>query len=489
MATTIIEQLAGFTVDARYSRLPGEVIDECKRLLLDSLGCALAATEEPKGRIGVEYGRVLGGSSHEATIIGTDYRSSIFGAAFANGELINTLDFDAVLPPGHVTPYVLPGALAVGEQVRASGRDLIVAVALSHEMSFRFGQAMSGMRDVQDGRVLLPEVLGYSNTIFGATSAIAKLKGFDAGTLSDALGIAASISPVNSFRSWTMHAPSSTIKYLMAGALTQSAITATYMGELGHRGDLRQLDDPQFGYPRFIGTAKWAPENLTDGLGSEWRFPVAVSYKPYPHCRILHALVDAVTDIVASNDIAPDEIESITTWGAGWVEQPLWTNRDIDHVHDAQYSMAHGISVAAHRVPPGRAWQDPEIVFSPSVLGLMDRITNDVHPDYARLLATDPASRPSRVEIVARGETFTQDRGFPKGSRSTDPATWMTTDELCAKFRTNAGEVMSADAIERTVDAILALENAEDIGSIMAGLTPSRTELATSGTPANAAGA
>jgi len=67
---------------------------------------------------------------------------SIFGAAFANGELINALDFDAILPPGHVSPYVIPGALAIAESTGAPGTDLITALALSHEMSYRIGKAM-----------------------------------------------------------------------------------------------------------------------------------------------------------------------------------------------------------------------------------------------------------------------------------------------------------------------------------------------------------
>lgn len=104
MARTIVEQLADFAVDAAFERLPREVVEECKRQLIDSAGCALAATDSPKGRAGIEYGRRIGGSNGTATIIGSADRANPNGAAFANGELINTLDYDAVLPPGHVTP-------------------------------------------------------------------------------------------------------------------------------------------------------------------------------------------------------------------------------------------------------------------------------------------------------------------------------------------------------------------------------------------------
>src|SRR5205823_378833 len=127
----------------------------------------------------------------------------------------------------------------------------------------------------------------------------------------NALGIAAAITPVNAHRAWLNHAPASTIKYLLAGAVTNAALTAADMGDLGHRGDLQMLDDREFGYPRFIGTARWEPTKLTSGLGSEWRFPAYQMYKPYPHCRVMHAPLDLLIDLISKNDITVVEIESI----------------------------------------------------------------------------------------------------------------------------------------------------------------------------------
>ena len=470
MPSTLVEQLAEFTVRCDFASLPVEVIEESKRILLDSFGCALAAAGQPKGRIGIEYGRLIGGPGN-ARIIGTEDRLSVFGASFANGELINALDFDAFLPPGHVTPYVLPGALAIGESMQASGRDLIAALAVSHEMSYRIGKAMDYLRDIKDGKVSPPSVYGYSSTIFGATAAIAKMKGLPADVQAHALGIAGSISPVNSNRAWSMHSPSSTIKYLMAGALTQAALTAAYMAELGHRGDLQILDDREFGYPRFIGTSRWEPDQIKHGLGTVWRFTAEQGYKPYPHCRILHALLDGLTEVVADNDLKPDEIEALNAWGEGWVELPTWLNRSIEHVHDAQFSIAHGLAVGAHGVTPGKAWQDPELVFSPSVLDLMGKVTYQAHPGYDQAVSAHPASRPSRVEVSARGTTFVAERTYPKGSPSPEPTSTMTTDELVAKFRMNAEGVIPAGKADSVVDAVLNLETVSDISVIMKQLS------------------
>ena len=469
MTQTIVEQLAEFSRASDFAALPAAVVDECKRIILDSIGCALAATHEPKGRIGIDYGRLTGGSG-KATIIGTGDRVSMFGAAFANGELINALDMDAVLPPGHVAPYVVPGALAAGETVGASGKDLISAVAVAHEMSYRLGKAMDYLRDTKDGKVSPPPVYGYSSTVFGATAAIARLKGCSEDITANALGIAGSIAPVNSQVAWFQHVPSSTIKYLLAGALTQAAMTAAHMAELGHRGDIQILDDREFGFPRFIGTRRWEPAGITADLGEVWRFPGESAFKPYPHCRILHALLDCLIQIVEEHDIQPAEIDGIKVWVEGFVEQPVWLNRKIEHVHDAQFSIAHGIALGAHRVVPGKAWQDPELVFGHSVMELMDKVTHEIHPDYVQLLTGHAASRPAKIEVAARGKTFVGEKRYPKGSPSPDPASTMTTDELVAKFRHNARGVIPARNVDSVIASLLDLEHVVDIGSVMSRL-------------------
>ena len=212
----------------------------------------------------------------------------------------------------------------------SSGKDLIAAVAVSHEMSCRFGAAMSLTRDYKDGKVDTPPVVGYTSTVFGATASAAKLKGLSASMIANALGIAAAISPVNAHRAWLMHAPATTIKYVLAGALTNAALTAAEMGELGHRGDLQTLDDSEFGYPRFIGTTRWEPNTLTSGLGTEWRFPKYQMYKPYPHCRVMGAPLDRLIDLISKNDIKVNEIDSIKAFGEGWAYVlPSFVSRDI----------------------------------------------------------------------------------------------------------------------------------------------------------------
>jgi 2-methylcitrate dehydratase PrpD len=285
--------------------------------------------------------------------------------------------------------------------------------------------------------------------------------------MANGLGIAGSISPVQAHGAWFRHAPVSTIKYLLAGALAQSALTAAHMAELGHRGDRQILDDREFGYPRFIGTTRWEPERVTAGLGEEWLFPAEQSYKPYPHCRVMHALLDALTEVVEENDIRPAEIDGMKAWVEAFTYQPIWLNRTIEHVQDAQFSMAHGLAVGAHRVTPSKAWQDADLIFSKSVLDLMDKVEFEPHPGYAEAIAAHPAARPTRIEVAARGRVFVGERSFPKGSPSPDPDTTMTTDELITKFHVNAEGVLPASKIQSVIDSVLNLETVADVRSLM----------------------
>lgn len=479
MGETLIEQLADFSSGVNIDELPEVVVEDCKRVLLDSIGCAIVGVEVPKGSIGVGVGRTMAGFDGEATMMGTAFRSSPYGAAFANAETINALDFDSVLPPGHVAPYVLPGMLGVAEAGGTPGRRVLEAIAVANEMSYRFGKSMDYHRTPKDGEMHLPSVLGFTSTVFGATAAISMVEGHDNGKTADALGIAGAISPVNSYRAWLQNLPNSSIKYTMPGPVTQAALTAAMSAGLGHTGDRRILDDTDFGYRRFIGTDRWEPDNLVNDLGKVWGFPSGHSYKPYPHCRVAHGPLDALIGLVEKQDIVPEEIEAIRCWGEAWIERPLWLNTDIHRPHEAQFSILHGLAVGAHRITPGPAWQQPETLRQPSVLDLMNKVTFHPHPDYIQTLSKDPHSRPTRVEVDARGTTYVAESQFPKGSPLHGTADYMRTDELIAKFRTNAEGRLSADAVDSVIDGVMHLEDLDSVRPLMraTSVTSSREQV------------
>src|ERR1700719_4269256 len=135
-ATTI---LAEFAASLTYEAIPERVRDYCKDLLLDALACAVA------GHAGEETHQLAALSaalaqSRESTVIGGD-RLSLAGATMLNGYLITAVTMcDAHRPTmTHITPEVVPPALAIGERDALCGRELLVALAAGFEVTTRIG--------------------------------------------------------------------------------------------------------------------------------------------------------------------------------------------------------------------------------------------------------------------------------------------------------------------------------------------------------------
>jgi 2-methylcitrate dehydratase PrpD len=129
----ITNTLVQTSTSLRFEDLPQEDVHKTKLVLLDSIGCALASHVVDRGRFAIALTKELGGNA-QATLIG-GHRTSYNLAAFANGELINALEYDPVGPlSAHVCPYVIPPCLAIAEKVSTSGKDFILSLSLALEI-------------------------------------------------------------------------------------------------------------------------------------------------------------------------------------------------------------------------------------------------------------------------------------------------------------------------------------------------------------------
>lgn len=463
---TLVEQLVDFASAAEFDSLPDDVVHESKRALLDSIGCALGGLSLDKGKIAVQVARGLGGPA-EARILGTGQKVSVNASAFANGELITALDFDVChIPPGHVSPYVIPSILAMAERHRVSGRRLVAALAVAHEVSVRFGPAMAYYRDIKPGeQISFPSIMGYSSSVFGGTLGAGMLMGLDPKRLAHALGMAGRIAPAQSMTQWARSLPATDEKYLMAGWASQAQVMAALLAQGGYRGDVGVLDG-EFGFARYMGSSKWNPESITAGLGSQWLTPAVTIYKPYPHCRITHTALDCLNSLMEKHGLAPEEMREVRVYcDPHAANLDLWKTTEVISPMEAQMTVPWAISMAAHNVPSGPEWQDYATLANQQYRGFMQKVRTLPHPGFEAALAENPHSRIGKVEIDARNTTFAEERRFRKGSPAT-PETRMSDAEIVAKFKHNAGRILTAEAMDRLADGILRLEDADDIETL-----------------------
>lgn len=463
----ITEDLVKFARETSFEDLPSEVIRETKRVLLDSIGCAIGGLSIDKGRMAVQAANLLGGSGR-ASIIGTGQKVSYFQAAFANGELIQALDYDAIIFPAiHVTPFVIAAPLALSEGLKASGRELIRAVAIALEMSARFGKAFPKKAHIVDGKVIPPPVRGYSWTIFGGTAAVGLLLGFDAGRMANALGIAGVVAPVSARQKFMTTVPIHTAKHLMAGWVCAAEVMSGLLAEVGYVGDTTVFEG-DYGFWRFSGYPYWEPSAVIEGLGEHWQFVGGTNYKVYPCCGVFRTALDCFIHLIDENNIRPEEIEEVRvyveleTFGV----QPVWQNTAISSPVDAQFSVAYNFAVAAHRLKYGE-WQAPETMGDPAILHFMKKVIVNPHPDFPKDAAA--SGDLGRVEIFTRGKVLEEERLHAKGSPY--PMEYrMTDDELVAKFREQASGILRRDKIDRSVNRLLDLEKQLDMSEVMQDL-------------------
>jgi 2-methylcitrate dehydratase PrpD len=280
----LTKKLAKFAAESQFEDLPGEVVQETKRLLLDSIGCAIGASRMERGRICAELAKKLGGPP-ESTILGTSTKVSQMNAAFANGELINTLDYDANLGL-HMPPFIIPAPLALAEAASASGKALLLSIALGHEIATRIQMAAPpslGPKKDASGKVEVvyaPVGCGHSTAVFGAALGAGKILNLALEEMANAIGIAGCAGPPSVWRKWTDTVPCAMMKYGPAGFTAEIGLRAALVAEMGYYAD-KNIFEGDLGYWRFLGFQEWNEAAVIQDLGSKWKC-AEISYKKYP---------------------------------------------------------------------------------------------------------------------------------------------------------------------------------------------------------------
>ena len=181
MTAFLVDELAEFVLAARYTDIadPGAL----RRNVLDSLVCAIAALDGEAARSVRDQIEAVGGTPR-ASLIGIG-ATSVDQAALFNSVAVRYLDLlDTYLTPGGLChPADNFGAiLAVAESVRASGADLLLALAVDYEVQGRFSASVPVMaRGLNHALQLAISVAAGS----------AKLLGLTAGQTADAMAAAA----------------------------------------------------------------------------------------------------------------------------------------------------------------------------------------------------------------------------------------------------------------------------------------------------------
>ena len=435
MSGNVTEVLAGFAASLKYEDIPASAREYCKDVLLDTLACAVA------GHKGEETPQVAAlaaalAQSDESSIIGGD-RLSLAGATVLNGFLITAVTMcDAHRATlCHVTPELVPPALAIAERDGRSGRDLLVALAAGSEVLTRVGLGLDYPAFRAKGWHS-PGVLGP----FGAAAAVGRLRGFDTETMAKAFGLAGS-QAAGTFAAWgtptvKFHQCRGALSGLLAALLAEQKFLATREFLTAKDGGL---------YNVYANGGK--PDAAVAELGKRWELE-QIALRLWPSASSIQGMNTALFDLVEQHKIDPARVKKVRIGLSQTVFDLHGKLPQYKGKFDALISGHYTAAVILHDQELTLAQFDPAR-YDDAKMRRTAAEQIEIRPDPSLTGVT------AAVEIETDAGTLTSRCEHPRGS----PENPLSRAQIESKFRTYAEGVLSPAAIAGTIEAVNNLEN------------------------------
>jgi 2-methylcitrate dehydratase PrpD len=335
----------------------------------------------------------------------------------------------------HVTPEVVPPALAVAEQQGSSGGDFLAALAAGMEVATRVALGVNYPEFRRRGWHS-PGVIGP----FGGAAAAGRLLRLSDQELRRAFGLAGSQS-AGTFAQWG----TPTVKFHQSrGAL--SGLMAALLAQTGFVASEEVLTHPDGGiFTTYSDGGR--PEVVVDELGKHWEL-TNISFRLWPLASSIQSVVTAVFGLIQAHDLKPVEVQRMRVGLSDSVYNMHgtigWENR-----FRALLSAPYAAAVVLH---DRQCWLDqfaPERVSDPT----LDRFIRE-HV----VVENDPSVQGTGAVVdveTTSGQSYTDRRVAPKG----DPADPVTRTELEDKFRLASEGLLSATTRDEILRMISDLEN------------------------------
>jgi len=451
------QTIARFLCGLKLEEVPQGVVDKAKLVFLDTLGIALASSTMDFGRMVTNVARQLGGPN-SSRLIGSPLKVAAANAVLANGTLAHGLDYDDTLEEAIVHTGCCAGmtALAVGEELPASGKAVLEAAIAGTEVMCKVGLIAPGKFHA---RGFHPTALCST---FGAAAAAGKLLGLEPVQWIDALGLCGSQS-------------SGIIEYLADGTWTKrfhpgwsahGGVIATMLAREGFRGPATVFEG-QHGFYRAFGGADEYPFEKFNELGRTWEIP-KLTFKSYPCGSISHPYMDCALTLKQKYAVASERVAEIVCRTAEGPVHRLWEpladKQRPTSSYGSKFSLPYSIAVMLIRGRAGLEEFSDEVIRDPEVLSLAKKVRYELDPtiDYPRHFS-------GHVKIVlADGGILEENQPHPRGGLESP----LPPEEIERKFRANARLALSGQQLELIVESVKRLEQLSSITALSDLLSP-----------------
>jgi 2-methylcitrate dehydratase PrpD len=456
-------ELAHYLAQVNFDDVPEDVQARARLAVLDTLGVSIGGVGLPDySERFLNLAKSVGGGISEASIIGEDVKLSLPFAVFANTALATTLDYCDHTGSRGGFCFAWPGALAVPaalaavEMTGGTGKDLLSAVVAGYECVGRILYSM----DMTPERER--EVKGETVSVFAAAAAAGRALGLDGDQMLSTLAMAGVQTPVSAGYKWLMDTGLRPRKDIKQG-WAWMGLTGAFAARAAHLGlratQENNILDGERGLWRMLGMDSYAPEQITQNLGTDFVLS-RVESKRYPGCSISHTGLQGAVAIVRENGLYLGDIERIE------VTTNLRSGIEEDDQHpataqDMQFSTPYQVGAALSGQARGPYWYSEAREVAMEIAAK----TFLLFDDECGRFWEDNYRQMSKVAVMTAG-------GERYDIRVEDDRRVNTPAELSDKFDEVASQVIGTAATVKLRQAVYDLDHASSVDALVGALSP-----------------
>jgi 2-methylcitrate dehydratase PrpD len=441
--SAIMTSLSTYMAAARDRALPAAVAEKAKHHILDTFAAMISGSELPPGRAALAFARAQAGRA-VATVVGSTIVTGPIDAALVNGVLAHSDETDDShgASQSHPGASIVPSALALGEELGATGEHFLRAVTLGYDVGPRLTMALGGAAFREESRRSTHAIAGN----FGSAAAAGCVAGLTAQQMRWLLDYASQ--QASGYAIWGRDTDHIEKGFVFGGMPARNGVTAALLVRAGWNG----VDDVFSGPDNFfqVNAPNGTPGVLIDKLGERFEI-VNTDIKKWTVGTPIQAPLDAIETIRSKRAFEAADVKSVVVRLAPTVGTVV-DNRDIPDI-----CLQHMVAVMLiDKTASFHAAHDKARMQDAAVLRQRAKVTYTPDGSLAALL---PA-RVAVVEIVLNDGTRLTERVEAVRGTVRNP---MTRTEVVAKARDLVAPVLGAAIAQTLIDTTLGIEAVKDV--------------------------
>lgn len=441
-----LQELAGFACRARLADLPAKVLARTRWLLADSLPVIAAGMQQPELQA-LSARQLASAAAGRSWVLGTRRRAGAMDAALLNGTAGTCLELNEgnLYAKGHPGIQVVPAAVALAQELGASGESLLMAVVAGYEVGSRISRAAQVKISVHPH--------GTWGTLCAAVAA-GRLKGFDERRMLELINVATAMGMATSRQTLLDGA---TVRNIFTGHAGYMGLMAARLVECGFTGE---RDSPATVYGKVLSDG-FDPAKAVENLGREWLLGEGY-FKLHPTGRYVHSVIDALEDLQSkSGRIDLGSIERIEV--KAYRLAAMLAEKRVTSSFGARFSVPFALATLLHHGGSGLAQFEQGAVDNEAIQALAAKV--DVREDES-YTARYPAEQVCDLRILLSGGKVLTGRCTVTKGESSKPH---TPQELEAKFMMLGVPLWGDDVARRLLAGCLAIEQQGDVARFSEG--------------------